>query len=178
MLTVPRAHEGALSRRAPMVRAEGCKAAAPVAPATPGKNDRDEDGLVVRRARKPACSVERGCRACRLRTAQSAWRPRPAPLACPSPSAEARRAIRPARRAALGIAKPKSMRAVSADGCGQAVLRGRLEFERDQRLTRRASSFSMPATSTTFGSKLGPRHATISAWRSWLGSAIASRYSA
>jgi hypothetical protein len=34
----------------------------------------------------PSCSVERGCRACRLpRTTPSARHSRPAPLACPSP---------------------------------------------------------------------------------------------
>ena len=36
-----------------MVRAGVCKVVAPVASATPGKNDQGRDGLVVRRARRP-----------------------------------------------------------------------------------------------------------------------------
>ena len=35
-------------------RARGCMVTALLAWATPGKNDRDEDGLIVRRARRPA----------------------------------------------------------------------------------------------------------------------------
>ncbi len=44
---------GAVATRFPTVWAGGCKVAAPLASASPGKNDRDGHGLTVRRARRP-----------------------------------------------------------------------------------------------------------------------------
>jgi len=91
-----------------MVRAGGCKVAAPVARSTPGKNDRDGLGSPSAVPGDPPAAVERGRRAAPL--------PEPgvrAPLPSPAqtPSAAARRAQRVGRRS--DPANPRSVRAAS-----------------------------------------------------------------
>ena len=83
------AHEGSAVDALPTVRAGGCEAVAPLSAGDPRERTMRTDKLSRPPCPEAPCSAGRATP--RLPPVSSAWRPRPAPLACPCPERDARR---------------------------------------------------------------------------------------
>jgi hypothetical protein len=100
MIGPPRLTRGC-SRRARPCKPWAADAAAPVAPATPGKNDRERDGFSLRRARKPALQWRSADAAPSPFSSQASAPRSPQPAQIPSAASASGTLGRPRRRAAL-----------------------------------------------------------------------------